>query len=117
MSKLAKTFGKTNEAEGISNSFIYNIRRDFSLFALEDNDSLLGKEEILELLTAEYLRSRAKGNASSKLTKDKIQPLMDDLLEICTRYYRDDNSVIKERQGLNINGALLIKFLARRWHR
>ena len=81
MSKLAQTFGKTNEVEGISNSFIYNIRRDFSLFALEDDNSLLGNEEILELLTAEYLRSRAK-DKSSELTRDKIQPLMDDLLEI-----------------------------------
>ena len=116
MSKLAKTFGKTNEAEGISNSFIYNIRRDFSLFALEDSDSLLGKEEILELLTAEYLRSKGKSDEKLK-SKEEIRQLMDDLLEICTRYYRDDNGAIKERQGLNINGALLIKFLARRWHR
>ena len=116
MSELAKTFGNTNKAESISNSFIYNIRRDFSLFALEDDNSLLGNEEILELLTAEYLRSRAK-DKSSELTRDKIQPLMDDLLEICTQYYRDDNGVIKKRQGFNINGALLIKFLARRWHR
>ena len=39
---------------------LYTIYRDFSLFALEDSDSLLGKGEILELLTAEYIRSKGK---------------------------------------------------------
>jgi hypothetical protein len=112
---LAKTFGNINEAVSISNSFIYNIRRDFSLFALGDNDSLLEKEETLELLIAEYIRSRAKSD--KELTKEQVQPHMEDLLKICTIYYRDDNGVIKERQGFNIDGALLIKFLARRWHR
>lgn len=115
MSQLAKTFGNINEAVSISNSFIYNIRRDFSLFALGDNDSLLEKEETLELLIAEYIRSRAKSD--KELTKEQVQPHMEDLLKICTIYYRDDNGVIKERQGFNIDGALLIKFLARRWHR
>lgn len=117
MSELAKTFGRANEAESISNSFIYNIRRNLGLFTLGDSGSSLDKEEILELLTAEYIRSRTRSSKNLQLTKEKVKPLMKNLLEICTQYYREDDGIIKEHQGFNIDGALLVKFLARRWHR
>lgn len=117
MSELAKTFDKAYKAEGISHSFIYNIRRDFSLFSSEDNDICLKKEEMADVLTAEYIRSKAKDDENTKLNKDEIRLLMKNLIEICTPYYRDKYGEIQKRRGFNIDGALLVKFLARRWQR
>lgn len=117
LSELAKCFGKTKETESISSGFIYNMRRDFALIELEYDDSVLGREEILKLLTAEYIRAKSRGDKSEEMDEEKVRKVMGKLLEICTKYYRDENGDIKMRQGLNIDGALLIRFLARRWHR
>lgn len=113
ISRLAKAFADKKGAEGISNSFVYNMRKRFGLLS-QDVSSLEGLD-ILTLLKAEYIKSRAKSDV--ELTTEEIEPLMKDLLKMCTIYYRDENSVIKEQRGLNFDGALLVKFLARRWYR
>lgn len=106
ISRLAVKFGKAKETESISNSFIYNIQRDLSLFT--DKDSFLSDEEILKLLTAEYIRSRAKSNKN--LTKEQVQPHMRELLKMCSIYYHDDKGMIEKQKGFNVDGALLVKF-------
>ncbi len=112
ISRLAKAFTDKKGVEGISNSFVYNMRKRFSLFS-QDVSSVEGLD-ILTLLTAEYIKSRAKGDV--ELAAKEVEPLMKDLLKVCTIYYRDENGVIKEQRGLNFDGALLVKFLARRWY-
>ncbi len=125
ISKLSKSFTRNSAKEGITSSFIYNIRKNFELLGLVNGDNieskqnwkvLLNKEEVLEVLVAEYMKSRLKSGASDngKITKDKIKPLMENLLELCIPYYRDDDGKIKKREGFNMNGALLIRFLSRR---
>ena len=125
--ELSKAFDKKNIEEGISNTFIYNIQKDFELLGLADagrdeeykSEKLLNKDAIIELLVAEYIRSRSKGEKGEGIviTKDSVRSLMEELLKMCTLYYRDDDRKIGSREGFNMDGALLLKFLSRRWHR
>lgn len=124
ISELSEAFGKNNVGKSISNSFLYNMRSNFELLDLttknkQNEKVLLNKDEVLELLIAEYIKSRSKDDVNQKatLTREKVKPLMKKLLKICTPYYRDDSGNIKHLDGFNMDGGLLIKFLARRWHR
>jgi CRISPR-associated protein Cmr2 len=109
---LAKNLAGINDGEGISNSFIYNIRRDLNLFG--DESSCFKEDEILEILTAEFIKAKAK--SSKELSLDQVQSCMKDLLKVCSIYYRDEKGQIKKQKTLNFDGALLVKFLARRWY-
>ena len=114
LEELAEEFGdrkkKREAAEGISHSFIYKLRKELSLFTDED---LVFSDRFLALLTAEYMRSKGKGG--NDLSKEQVLPLMKKLLAVCKIYYRNEKGYIEQRRRLNIDGALIVKFLARRW--
>ncbi|NMB41342.1 MAG: type III-B CRISPR-associated protein Cas10/Cmr2 [Firmicutes bacterium] len=102
----------SQQREGfISHSFIYNIRRELSLFLEEGSAFPEGK--FLDLLTAEYVRSMSKKGRT--LSNKEVLPLMKKLLEVCSIYYRNKEGTLIKQKGFNIDGALLVKFLTGRW--
>jgi CRISPR-associated protein Cmr2 len=112
--KLAKALSGTGTTDQISSSFIYNMRKTFQILELEKGNTFLEKEEIVDFLVAEFIKGKSK--TSKKINRDQVKLQMEDLLEVSTVYYRNDEREIQERQTYNLDGALLARFLARRWH-
>ena len=107
-------YSKGNEkdvGQTISHSFIYNLRKELSLFVKEN--SLFSEEDFLDLITAEYIKSKL--GVGENLTPERVRPLMKKLLAVCSKYYRNKNGEIEKQKGFNFDGALLVKFLAKRW--
>lgn len=111
--KLAKALSSTDTADQISSSFIYNMRKIFQVLELEKGNTFLEREEIVDFLVAEFIKGKSK--TSKKINRDQVKLQMEDLLEVSTMYYRNDEREI-EQQTYNLDGALLTRFLARRWY-
>lgn len=116
--------GDTREG-ALSSSFIYNMQKRMDLFAGggegrpgEGGHTLEGID-LTALLSAEYLRGRGEVTGEGKpdhARQHKVQAargLMEDLLAVCTRSYRDGEGRLHWGQlPFRLEGALLVKFLA-----
>ncbi len=107
--EFAKAVGRGRSGAGVSTSFLYNMRKNEGLFL---DDSLLSREEALDLLTAEFIKGSVE--EENAYLPDKIRSNMKMLLELCSIYHRDREGRIKKQPGLNFDGALLAKFMAGR---
>ncbi len=106
--------GNTPEEKQYNSGFFYNIRQRFSIL-LEDEERLIPEFNYKKLLMAEYLKNRQR----MELSKEDVEERIDDLLKLCCRYKRTE---VKDKEKvrfeiipdntLNIDGALLVKFLA-----
>ncbi|OAT80442.1 type III-B CRISPR-associated protein Cas10/Cmr2 [Desulfotomaculum copahuensis] len=114
-----------NKTGEYNSSFFYNIRSRFEILADEKKDTdrassrltaggeqgLLKKEEdIVKLLTAEYLKSRAREEGG--LSTDMVEKRMRNLLRLCRRSWRENGSLLIAKGPLTVDGALLVRFLA-----
>ncbi|NLK53022.1 MAG: type III-B CRISPR-associated protein Cas10/Cmr2 [Syntrophomonadaceae bacterium] len=103
--KLVQDFsGSDREEKKFSSSFFYNLRKRFSLMA--QDEWLSGDKALERLLGAEYMRSR------DKISKDAALVHMRDLLKILHVYRRREDGQIDTIKKFNVDGALLVKFLA-----
>jgi CRISPR-associated protein Cmr2 len=109
-----------------SNSFFYNIRSRFDMLAAsekEDNcrasyrsfaggeNALLKKDEdIVKLLTAEYLKIRER--EKSGVTAEDVEKRMWRLVRVCRRSWRENGEPQIAKGPLTVDGALLVRFLA-----
>lgn len=92
-----------------SNSFFYNIQNRLALFAEKGTDLSAFSDVLLrDLLIAEYVKSR--GPDTDRI---KAGSLMEQLLELCRPYWRNQNGkVCKTKHRLQLDSLFLIKFLA-----
>lgn len=114
----------------LTTSFFYRVRERFAAFGYEWDDGLrhdsrkmspvnaweTGAEDHqsfqtldpIKLLTAEYLKSR-----EIRASREEAERVMEKLLKVCQRTWRDSSGEIHRDSGrLDVNGALLVKFLA-----
>lgn len=106
LEELVEDFrGKSGDDEQYNTSFFYNIRKRFNWLSGDNN--ILTPAEAVDLLTAEYLRNRRRENIDEAKAKSRIEKL----LKICRRYWRGPEGV-QSLNKLNVDGALLVRFLA-----
>ena len=108
----------SNQPDKFSSKFFYKLRE---LFSLLDSNSILSKEEIVDLLIAEYLANREHKWPKALSKKDileKSKQRVELLLELCTRYKRttEDSGDVKinPEGGYDPAGALLVRFLVQK---
>ncbi len=102
-----------------SSSFFYNLRsrfeilqgkgeRETSEIGIDGGLKLAEEEDVVDILTAEYLKNRER-----QCTPEEARERVKKLLAVCRRCWRDDKGNICESDSvLSFDGALLVKFLA-----
>ena len=108
MQHLQREISDAEKPIEFSNSFFYNIQNRLALFSDEITElSLVSEDDLLALLTAEYISSRGV-----KATYEEAQKKMKQLLKLCRRYWRDQNGKLCEDQNrLQLESIFLVKFL------
>lgn len=116
---LSADFQKNQEAEGeqgrFASKFFYRIRDRFDLLnpSKEGEDAVLSPSQATDLMTMEYLNSGANTVKSTEEARKIVQLLLDQ----CRPLVRDK---IKPKEnwentgGLKADGALLVRFLAKK---
>lgn len=115
--------GKAGE---YNSSFFYNIRSRFDILAEDEEkdnsrvsfrsfaggeNALLKKDEdIVALLTAEYLKSRER--EKDGVSVDTVKERMRRLVRLCRRSWRKNGKLHAAEGPLTVDGALLVRFLA-----
>lgn len=102
--KLVKDFTGKEGEEKYSSSFFYNLRKRFT--AMEQGDWLPDDVDLERLLGAEYMRGR------DKISKDVDMVHMRDLLKMLRIHRRQEDGAVVTTERFNIDGALLVRFLA-----
>lgn len=101
--------GVSNEQRQYNSAFFYNVRKRFEI--LMDENQLISELNPVKLLAAEYLKNRER----TQLDMPEAEKRMDKLISICRRSRREvkeDNIKIIQDDNLQIDGALLVRFLA-----
>lgn len=100
------------EGNGISSSFLYNLRERFQeIFGTDQNAALegFGEEQIIRLFVAEYLHGRlSKKPAEAEKQREDATLLMKQLYHVC----QQSNAAAPNGLKLCLDGLRLIKFLA-----
>ena len=115
---LVKSLSK--EEKQFSTSFFFRVREILTMLSSEPfwrpgsclklNEGFQ-EEDILDLLTAEYMKSKYGENVEDK-NKDTARSLVNQLLSVCYRCYRDGETCITDKRRLTADGAMLVKFLS-----
>ncbi|TYO92768.1 type III-B CRISPR-associated protein Cas10/Cmr2 [Desulfallas thermosapovorans] len=125
--ELVEVFAAGNDKSGEYNSsFFYNIRSRFEILAAgaeqEKNrvftrsiaggeDALLKEnEDIVDLLTAEYLKGMER--EKDRVSLDTANERMRRLVRLCRRSWREKGELHIAKGPLTMDGALLVRFLA-----
>lgn len=119
LTELVAAFkGNESENKQYNSSFFYNIRKRFEILTEADSedDFFLNQDQMVDLLTAEYLKNRERKNNNGVTTKADIEmakQCIEHLIQICREYKRVTEPETEIKTGLfNVNGALLVRFLA-----
>jgi len=130
LAELVAVFkGTANGNKQFNSSFFYNIRNRFAIlagndhFSNEDNEielltsEFFSKDEnMVELLTAEYFKNRERRGESvsgNKVGVGEAKRRIEKLIKVCRDYKRTTESKVEIKTGaFNVNGALLVRFLA-----
>lgn len=101
--------GENNQDREYNSSFFYNLRTRFAIFDQEEGH-LLSDEDVVDLLSAEYLKNRERNCSMSD-----VRRRMKNLLRVCRRSWRDDAGLVHTAEGcFNLNGALIVRFLTQK---
>lgn len=113
LNELVRAFkGSTTEEKQYNSSFFYNIRKNLDLLIPSDGGEFA--INFVELVMAEYLKNTERKEKSG-LAKEEVRKRIERLEKVCRQYHRVPSGsgyVIETKDSLNINGALLIRFLA-----
>lgn len=90
--------------KGFSSSFLYNLRKQFIFQA--GRGYMLANEDFVDLLVAEYARTRENINIT------ELRPHMERLVEMMKIYKRNDKGEIYFTNYYNPDGVLVVRFLA-----
>lgn len=97
-----------------NSTFFYNLKQVFELFT--HSKELTGSQNLQDLLIAEYLRNRDR--RQQNLDPEEVKERMGKLLQICRVYRREavdqGNDFTIHAQGFTPDGALLVRFLAKK---
>jgi len=111
----------SGEEKQFSTSFFFRVREILTMLSSEPFwrpgsclklTEVFQEDDILDLLTAEYMKSKHGDDIEDK-NKDIARSLVEQLLSICYRCYRDDDETcITDKRRLSADGAMLVKFLS-----
>lgn len=115
-SYFIKRFGKdkenynNEERQEFTTSFIYNLQSRIIPFKLDEDSSMTIEEKVslfTDLITAEYLKSRSR-----KIDQKEARVLIQELLPLCQKWWRDENGKIQSKvESLELAGLFILKFL------
>ncbi len=108
---------KDKETDRFSSKFLYKIRAHFDLLnpAQATETAIFNEQEALSLLAVDYLASGVNERRSPKLKLDDAKHIIQPLLEQCRpviRRQHDDRVSFLTSNRLEVDGALLVRFLA-----
>lgn len=107
--ELREDLSDPEKGKGYSSSFFYNMRHRFSVLEKEHGLDTKGVDPV-KLLTAEYLKSRER-----EVTVEVAEERIKKLLRACYPARRAEDGEIKKEKRLQVDGALLARFLAANW--
>lgn len=120
ITRIAKAFAGQDD-KTFSSKFFYRIRERFVFINppkdQPDTQSVFNHQEALALLAVDYLASGVNDGRRDKLTLQDAERLIEPLLAQCrpvTRHLDGDLELFCERQRLDPDGALLVRFLAQK---
>ncbi len=118
LEKLVAVFRESNEDNPyFSSKFFYKIRERFDLLNPEQPDlnPILQLDQRVDLMAMEYINSvKTKDGSGKKETVKEIKEKIKPLIIQCTPYYRDGNGEPKPGNCLEVDGALLVRFLSQK---
>jgi len=115
---------KSQDADRFSSKFFYKIRERFDFLnppcarpGHQEEKAIFQAEDASSLLAVDYLASGVNEGRQSKLTLQKAKAIIQPLLEQCRLVVRDPqepdvNKRFTPSQRLEVDGALLVRFLA-----
>lgn len=116
MERFREEIKKNNQREEreFTTSFIYNLQSRLTPFKVDKGSLPSGETTtnpeaafFTDLITAEYLKSRSR-----KPARKEARALMEKLLPLCHRWWRDENGKTQSRiESLELTGVFLLKFL------
>ncbi|WP_449241547.1 type III-B CRISPR-associated protein Cas10/Cmr2 [Desulfoscipio gibsoniae] len=110
VNQMVKNFtGDSNEQGQYNSAFFYNLRRRFEI--LMEDDQLIPDLNPVKLLAAEYMKNRDR----SRFDVLEAEKRMESLLDLCRCSRREavgDDIKIIPKNNLQMDGALLVRFLA-----
>lgn len=111
VNELVNTFAETDPRKReYNNSFFYNIRTRFAaLMGEQGGVKDWTKEDVIDLLAAEYRKNRDR-----EVDWQAARKRMGRLFELCRRSWREEDGQITRTTDLALDGALLVKFLAQK---
>ncbi|HHX86952.1 MAG TPA: type III-B CRISPR-associated protein Cas10/Cmr2, partial [Firmicutes bacterium] len=91
-----------------NSSFFYNIQSRLALFfEKESNLSAFSIQDVQDLLTAEYVKSRGP-----ETDREKAKETMGRLFELCRRYWRNqEGKICTDEKRMHLDSLFLTKFL------
>lgn len=110
---------QSNNNKNFASTFFYNVRQRFEVLTIhqdgtQDNPQIFtdnaAQNLLLKLLVAEYKKSRATDNQRKGQDDKTIETRMENLLKVCRIRKGDDSKA--QMDSLNMQGALLVRFLA-----
>lgn len=111
LDKLLEDFS-AKEQKQFTSSFFYNLQQRFSLLSSEEGNLKLGSDDIKAILEAEYLKSRKLNHENQEQFSERAKENIEHLLKVCRRSWRENGVLMENQGGLELDGALLVKFLA-----
>lgn len=112
------------EGEVFSSKFFYKIRERFDLLnpsSDHENSVVLGEDDAIKLMAMEYLNSGKSDlsnikNAKEKMDKacDRVRPLLKQCRPVKRNKDENNSDQWKREPCLTVDGALLVRFLAKK---
>lgn len=99
---LLEKYKKSDDENKFSSKFFYKIRQRFDLIS-ESGENYLNYDDVIELMSMEYVKSIGKSNFSMSEARDFIKPLMEQSYNASSQ----DNKITAD-------AALLVRFLAQK---
>lgn len=100
---------RDRKSRELNSNFFYNLRNRFEKILAGGQERLLTGLDVVDVLAAEYLRNRER-----ECSREEARERMGQLLRVCRRYRRNENGEIQEMEGITLDGALLVRFLAQK---
>lgn len=102
-----------DEEQEFTTSFIYNLQSRLGSFKLDEDSGITTSEQkesfFIDLVTAEYLKGKSR---SSKASYKEVRALIQKLLPLCQRWWRDETGKTQSRfENLELAGMFLLRFL------